>query len=289
MDKNPRVNNMNKDEFYFPEDAAAIQGRVIRHPWMTSAIGQMMRLQRPLQILEIGSWAGHSCVTWCEALARYAVPRSQLLCVDAWLPYISERDKRSDKRVYRRMDQYLRDNTILPLFIHNAEVSTRRFGVDVSLFRGKSNFVLTLLRHASFDLVYIDGSHYHDDVVADIENSKGLVREGGLLCGDDLEAQVAEVPTEALTAEREADIIQIEGVGNLHPGVSLAVAETLGRVSVENGFWFMRRIGARFEPLTLDPSHAFIPAHLGVRERQFIISDIASGRSRLPLSIFQAS
>jgi Methyltransferase domain len=280
---------MKKDDFHFPEDAAAIQGRVIRHAWMTSAIAEISKLRRPLQILEIGSWAGHSCVTWCEALARYAVPRSRVLCVDAWLPYITERDKKSDKPVYQRMDQYLQNDTILPIFIHNADVSARRFGVDVSMIRGKSNNVLTLLRESSFDLVYIDGSHYHDDVVSDIEDSKDLVREGGLLCGDDLEAQVGEVSSEALTAEVDADIVHIDGIGNVHPGVSLAVAETLGRVSAENGFWFMRRARATFEPLMLDPSQAFISGHFGTRERQYIISDIATGKSRLPVSISQSS
>lgn len=187
------------------------------------------------------------------------------------------------------MDHYLQNNTILPLFIHNADVSARRFSVEVTMIRGKSKYVLTLLRPSSFDLVYVDGSHYHDDVVIDIENSKDLVREGGLLCGDDLEAQVGEVPAEALTTETDADIVQVDGIGNVHPGVSLAVAETLGRVSTENGFWFMRRVGAAFEQLTLDASRAFIPGHIGARERQYIMSDIAAGKSRLPATISGSS
>lgn len=280
---------MKTDDFYFPEDAFAIQGRVIRQAWMTSAVAEMAQLERPLKILEIGSWAGSSCATWCEALARYAPSSSQIFCVDAWLPYISDRDKKSDKPVYQRMDHYLQNNTILPLFIHNADVSARRFSVEVTTIRGKSKHVLTALRSSSFDLVYIDGSHYHDDVIIDIENSKVLVREGGLLCGDDLEAQVGEVPLEALTTEIDADIVHVDGIGNVHPGVSLAVAETLGRVSAENGFWFMRRAGAKFEQLTLDASRAFIPGHLGARERQYIISDIAAGNTRLPATISLSS
>jgi hypothetical protein len=50
-----------------------------------------------------------------------------------------------------------------------------------------------------------------------------------------------------------------------HPGVSLAVAQVLGEVSAQHGFWAMRRRGVGWEGVALprvDPATAAIPAHL---------------------------
>jgi predicted O-methyltransferase YrrM len=37
------------------------------------------------------------------------------------------------------------------------------------------------------DLIYIDGSHHHDDVVCDLRDYRPLLRRGGVLFGDDCE------------------------------------------------------------------------------------------------------
>ena len=40
----------------------------------------MMRMD----ILEIGSWAGASAYSWCEAISRYFGGAGEVTCVDLW-------------------------------------------------------------------------------------------------------------------------------------------------------------------------------------------------------------
>lgn len=70
-----------------------------------------------------------------------------------------------------------------------------------------------------------------------IANAKRLVRVGGLLCGDDLEAQLAGSVGESAARE----LSDVDYQDGYHPGVSLAVYEAFVRVWCENGVWAMKR------------------------------------------------
>ncbi len=271
-------------QLHFPADAAAIQGRVIRHPWMAAAIATFRDIGRPITVLEIGSWAGSSCATWGEALRRNGLQGSTIVCVDPWDSYISEADLDSERPVYRRMDEWAREGRVLPLFLGNAQAIQQRDGVRVVMMRGRSNEICPLLATNSFDLVYIDGSHYYRDAYYDVQICKNLVRDGGILCGDDLEIQLHDLP-EASTYREDIDVMTIPGRGNVHVGVTRAVGELLGPVGMQNGFWFVRRQGAHFHPFTLDVNSTFISEHFGAAERAFIQDDIATGRAALPQSL----
>ena len=64
-----------------------------------------------------------------------------------------------------------------------------RTGGEVIVIRGKSAHVMASLKPETFDFVYVDGSHYYWDVFRDIELAKMLIKDGGCLCGDDLETE----------------------------------------------------------------------------------------------------
>ena len=49
-----------------------------------------------------------------------------------------------------------------------------------------------LPRHA-FDIAFIDGDHAYTAVLRDLQAACELIRDGGILCGDDLELQIAEI------------------------------------------------------------------------------------------------
>lgn len=72
-----------------------------------------------------------------------------------------------------------------------------------------------ILRHHGIiaDLIYIDGSHDFEDVVQDIRSYAPLVRQGGILFGDDLNWS----------------------------GVSAAVSQEIGEVRTEGFFWISQR------------------------------------------------
>lgn len=56
---------------------------------------------------------------------------------------------------------------------------------EVVINRGKSVDVLEGFDDAYFDWVYIDGNHYYDYVLADLNSSFDKVRPGGIIAGDD--------------------------------------------------------------------------------------------------------
>lgn len=47
--------------------------------------------------------------------------------------------------------------------------------------------ILPQLGPASFDIIYLDGSHVFDDVTLDVSQAMQLVPDGGIVCDDDLE------------------------------------------------------------------------------------------------------
>jgi predicted O-methyltransferase YrrM len=61
--------------------------------------------------------------------------------------------------------------------------------VEMEILRGCSRDALPNLPKNNFDLIYPDGDHSYHGVSVDIDNCCSLVRDGGILCGDDLEIQ----------------------------------------------------------------------------------------------------
>jgi predicted O-methyltransferase YrrM len=209
---------------------------------------------RPYRVLEIGSWAGGSAITWADAIKRFNRGEGMVVCVDPWVQYI---DPLADGRtVYREMHEALAHGEILDLFRHNI----RACGHEdlVRMIRGSSDEILPLIKPETFDLVFVDGDHSYGQVLDDLRNAAPLVRPGGILCGDDLELQLAEVDAENCIQRSDSDFTtDPQSNRSYHPGVTRAVAEFFGEVSVWEGFWAMRRQGAGWEPL---PSNGLGPA-----------------------------
>ena len=68
-------------------------------------------------------------------------------------------------------------------FRKNAKISGR--DDDITIIKGYSQVELRSLELDSFDLIYIDGSHAANDVLADLVLSWGLLKEGGIMILDD--------------------------------------------------------------------------------------------------------
>lgn len=246
---------------YFGGRFSACQGARRRHTYMQELVKLLASegVKAPL-LLEVGSWAGGSAVTWGKALEMYC-EGGKVLCADHWKPYFDL--AKNTQQVYHKMDSAAQGNAILDLFLHNVLTS----GVEdrVLVLRGDSKVTLPLLKPGTFDLAFIDASHVYDDVLPDIKTCAELVREGGIICGDDLELQLDECPLEHTKQfAHEHDYIPhpTTKVG-YHPGVTLAVAEVFGKVSCWEGLWAMRKTKTgwtQFDLPTPPPGH---PPHLG--------------------------
>ncbi len=246
---------------YFPEGLVSIQSgpdSMIRHVWQTAAVCLAKEAPHPLRILEVGSWAGHSTLTWAEAVAKFERDGT-VLCVDPWGRYIADGDLATGG-AYQAMDAATDLDLIYGLFLHNIGFADRRVRVDH--IRGRFSDVASYLADGQFDIVYIDGSHYYPDVVHDIREARRLVRDGGLICGDDLEHQLHDVDAAFVLASLAKDYVRDAQGRGMHPGVTQAVAEAFGRVADYSGFWIVRREGDAFREVGLHRAQVFIPSHL---------------------------
>ena len=110
----------------------------------------------PYCILEIGSWAGGSAVTWADALRRFNSGNGLVVCVDPWQSYLKEEG--TSGHVSRIMEKALLTGEIVELFLHNIRSSGHED--VVRMIRASSDEFLPLRRPEAFDLIFIDGRAY---------------------------------------------------------------------------------------------------------------------------------
>lgn len=253
---------------YFGPILGSSQGLPVRHAYMRALVRDecQNRNDKALHILEIGSWAGGSTITWANALRSYNGGRGFVVCIDPWRPYFDPNDYSDlpDFGQYAVMADALRSEKIYELFMHNIRSSGNE--ELVVPFRGKSSDLLGFLRDSRFDLIFVDGAHDYSNVMLDIVNSVRLISEGGIICGDDLELQTSELNIQYAEQNKNKDYV-LDPQENrwYHPGVSLAVGEFFGEVSAWEGFWAMRRENGAWKKLNLNADESQIPEHMEAR------------------------
>lgn len=241
-------------------DNAGMQGVPVRHLYQAATVALARNAERPLRILEIGSWIGSSALTWGQALTVLSPMKGMLVCIDPWEPYFGQEDL-TRGAVYRNMDRISRADISYELFRYN--VSFIESGVDVITIRGKSSLASLNVRRNYYDIVYIDGSHYYEDVLEDLRIAKDLVVDGGIICGDDLELQWHECDKEQVGGLGRLDFLEAAGGRpSFHPGVTRAVGEFFGGAVVAHcGYWLMRKSGTGYERPSLAQQPTILPNH----------------------------
>ncbi|MCO6438147.1 MAG: class I SAM-dependent methyltransferase [Phycisphaerae bacterium] len=194
---------------------------------------------RPLRVLELGSWAGASAITWASSIKRFCQRGGTIVCVDSWAPFFNPAEM-GTVPVYQEMHDASKTGDIFTLFLHNVSASGHD---DIILpLRGTTAELLSRFPAESFDIVYVDASHFYDDVRHDLTHSLRLVRLGGYLCGDDLEAQLSSVDRLEARGNGNRDYVPDRRSGvYLHAGVTVAVGEIFGNVAEWEGFWAVQR------------------------------------------------
>jgi predicted O-methyltransferase YrrM len=256
------IESLLKNEPYLGPIFRAFQGDPRRHAYMTALVPFLAAdWHRDLiEILEVGSWAGGSALTWGLALKEARVA-GRVTCVDPWQPYF-DTDTNSGLH-YREMNDAAETGLIYRLFLHN--IRAAGLADIVKPIRGKSAEILPTLPEASFSIVFLDGSHHYNEVSVDIRSAMRLVCTGGILCGDDLELTAADIdPVElAQAVESGADFVAHKASGrSYHPGVTKAVGEMLPPPSVWEGFWALRRTVDGWSKFQVDERNVVVPAHL---------------------------
>jgi predicted O-methyltransferase YrrM len=115
----------------------------------------------PKKILEIGTFRGDSA----KFLIDY-FDDAKLTCVDTWTgsPELSHVNFKDVEEEFDRFQQ--------------------RYPYRVQKIKDTSNSFFSH-QDAKFDLIYVDGSHFADDVVVDLINSWAVLEVGGIMICDD--------------------------------------------------------------------------------------------------------
>src|SRR6266508_4974616 len=92
MSENQLIEALLTGKPYFGSAMRAMQGPPARHRYLSALITVLSKLkpQGHIHILEIGSWAGASAITWAKAIQKLQ-RNGKVTCVDHWQPYFDER------------------------------------------------------------------------------------------------------------------------------------------------------------------------------------------------------
>ncbi len=260
------------DRPYFEGGTAGRQSVIARHAEFASFVS-MLDVPR-VSILEIGSWTGHSALTWSEAIAAFCPGKGTLVCVDPWRPYFESGDV-GGSGPYVQMESLAHGGLAYDLFLHNTRFCA--LGVEIRHLRGGLADFAEFLRDESFDIVYVDGSHYHADVLSDLRIGHRLLRTGGILCGDDLELQEDDCDAEFARRHPRTDFVADPRTGRMfHPGVATAVREFFGtRIWEENGTWAMHKVNAdAYSSPPVQRRRFIVPSHFAPGDREMIRQSI---------------
>ena len=141
---------------------------------------QLLAIERPTRILEVGSYEGASACYLVDTLACNSA--IELHCVDSWQGGVE----------HRAGGQYASDmSAVEARFRNNVALSQSRARekVELVVHRQHSDVALAALlaggKAGYFDLIYIDGSHEAPDVLCDAVFGFRLLRVGGVIVFDD--------------------------------------------------------------------------------------------------------
>jgi hypothetical protein len=184
--------------------------------------------------------------------------------VDQWKPYFNPKEMGEfDNAMFNSMYAALQNGDIFKLFEHNMKAS----GLSdmVSTLKGSSAEVLPILKTGFFDLIFIDGDHRYKAIKNDFELAAPLLKEGGVICGDDLVYQWHEFKPGFVDSVIQHDLARDpEKPLEFHPGVTKAVYEFFnGPVTLHAGFFAMQKVDANWRPVDFSflGDNPEIPAH----------------------------
>lgn len=186
--------------------------------------------RKGMRVLEVGSWCGDSTV---EIGDEVRTQGGHLYCIDWWKGNPGTNLERAAKETdifhefWARIVCESLDDTVIPL-------------------RGRSEDIAPILAECAFDMIYIDADHRYPAVAHDIRTYAALVRDGGVLCGDDCEGRPCDFDAEFLAAGRDIDFHE-----TVHCGVVSAVGEYFSSYSIDYSIWSVRRNSTSWKPTRL--------------------------------------
>lgn len=114
--------------------------------------------------VEIGAYSGEGTVV----LAKYFI---EVLAIDPWLNGYDINDRASQQCPMK--------------FVFEAFQERTKGLSNVMFSQGKSLDALEFVEDESCDLIYIDGDHRYEGVLADLKGWRNKLKDGGIMAGHD--------------------------------------------------------------------------------------------------------
>jgi predicted O-methyltransferase YrrM len=147
---------------------------------LTDAIERL----RPSLILEIGTWKGRSAINMakrCRALGL----ETEIVCIDTWLGCKEHWLNKDDPDHY----DSLRIKNGFPglywTFLKNVMESGMQDLITPMPLPSDTAYYILKNMEVEADMIYIDGAHEYDSVMRDLTLYWELLKDGGVLIGDD--------------------------------------------------------------------------------------------------------
>jgi predicted O-methyltransferase YrrM len=123
---------------------------------------------KDVKALEIGSW---------EGLSGYFIlnnfKNSNLTCVDTWSGSDEHKDLNTTKSLLNKIE-------------FNFDYNLSKYKKRLVKYKGTSLSFFNCTQHKNyFDFIYVDGSHFSDDLLIDAIKCFGLLKVGGIMVFDD--------------------------------------------------------------------------------------------------------
>lgn len=166
----------------------------------------------PTHIIEVGAWLGQSTINMAKILKKDN-RNCKITTVDTWLGALEfiGSDK-GDHNLMKKNGYPQVYYQFLSNVVHNNVQDYINPFPSTSLIAAR----YFEKNNIKADLIYIDGSHDYEDVVADLKSYWPLVNDGGIIFGDDYNA-------------------------GQWPGVVKAVDEFSDKIKQEDGFWILTK------------------------------------------------
>ena len=172
--------------------------------------------KKKINVLEVGTHYGLGST---QTIINNIPKNSSFTCLDMW-----------SHRIITKYDYLL---PFLNTIVNTADKK------NINIIKSSSRFMSSLKKN-SYDLIYIDASHFYDDVSKDIANAKKLATKNfAIICGDDCELPTSKenYKIAKTLVKNKKDQYKINGK-IFHPGVYVAVHDQLKNVVIKNGFWY---------------------------------------------------
>lgn len=166
----------------------------------------------PTHIIEVGAWLGQSTINMAKILKRDN-RNCKITTVDTWLGALEFIGSNNGDHNLMKKNGYPQ---VYYQFLSN--VVHNKVEKYIDPFPSTSLIAARYFEKNNIkaELIYIDGSHDYEDVIADLNAYWPLVKNGGIMFGDDFDI-------------------------GAWPGVVQAVNEFSDKIKEENGFWILKK------------------------------------------------